>query len=578
MDNANCVGGCKFETRSFQYRRRIPYSLGADPLPPVHPLSLKNLVDIDTDLISSQLYELYDSIILNDSGLERRYAFVQKLEQILKKEFPYKNIKTSLFGSTQSLLASNASDIDLCIITDPPQCAPTTCEVSAAFARNGLKKVVCISTAKVPIVKVWDSELQLSCDCNINKTISTLNTRLMRSYVLCDPRVRPLIVMIKYWAKRRCLNDAAEGGTLTSYTISCMVINFLQKRDPPILPSLQMLPHLQDSSTMTDGLDVSFFDDPDLVHGFGDKNEESLGILFVEFFRFFGYLFDYEHFVLSIRHGTFLSKRAKGWQFQLNNFLCVEEPFHTSRNLANTADEITMKGIQLEFRRVFRLLAYNCNVDDACSQFTFPSLTDTSFMDDYVNELQLEIVPGFSHGRDSSDTSCTESPPEPSHFAWAFDPYNATASPYYNQNINSSIDYSSIYSNDVPAIPPNVPYTFVDPYTYACYINNNSYLPPSYMDFYTWYNSPYPKSSHHFDERHGGDRHEKNLSNSRRYSRNKFHKKKQSSGPFQYYPDAFSFTPTDNNSPPSNSSSSEVVSPVSLHSEPVLSTVQAFKS
>ena len=33
------------------------------------------------------------------------------------------------------------------------------------------------------------------------------NTRLIRAYVDLDPRVKPLIVLIKYWAKRRSLND-----------------------------------------------------------------------------------------------------------------------------------------------------------------------------------------------------------------------------------------------------------------------------------------------------------------------------------------------------------------------------------
>jgi DNA polymerase sigma len=33
------------------------------------------------------------------------------------------------------------------------------------------------------------------------------NTKLIRAYVDLDSRVKPLIILIKYWAKRRALND-----------------------------------------------------------------------------------------------------------------------------------------------------------------------------------------------------------------------------------------------------------------------------------------------------------------------------------------------------------------------------------
>jgi DNA polymerase sigma len=88
-------------------------------------------------------------------------------------------------------------------------------------------------------------------------------------------------MIIKYWAKSRLLNDAAGGGTLTSYTWILMVINFLQTRKPPILPSLQKLPHQQRSSN---GIDVGFFDDISQLKDFGAENKESLGGLLYSFF------------------------------------------------------------------------------------------------------------------------------------------------------------------------------------------------------------------------------------------------------------------------------------------------------
>ena len=68
--------------------------------------------------------------------------------------------------------------------------------------------VVCRAGAKVPIVKMWDPELQLACDLNVNNPLALENTRMIKTYVQIDERVRPLAKIIKYWTKRRILNDA----------------------------------------------------------------------------------------------------------------------------------------------------------------------------------------------------------------------------------------------------------------------------------------------------------------------------------------------------------------------------------
>ena len=94
-------------------------------------------------------------------------------------------------------------------------------------------------------------------------------------------------MIIKYWAKSRLLNDAAGGGTLTSYTWILMVINFLQTRDPPILPSLHEIEYKQ---RFSNGIDVGFFDDIARLKNFGSKNTESLGGLVYAFFvRYVGF-------------------------------------------------------------------------------------------------------------------------------------------------------------------------------------------------------------------------------------------------------------------------------------------------
>lgn len=159
------------------------------------------------------------------------------------------------------------------------------------------------------------------------------------------------------------------GGTLSSYTWICLIINFFQTRNPPILPSLQARPH--NKRTTPEGLMCSFDDDLNVLSGFGKKNKQSLGELFFQFFRYYAHDLNYEKDVISVREGRLVSKEGKGWHLLQNNRLCVEEPFNTSRNLGNTADDTSFRGIHIELRRAFRFIS-NGNLAVCCEQYEYP--------------------------------------------------------------------------------------------------------------------------------------------------------------------------------------------------------------
>jgi DNA polymerase sigma len=79
-----------------------------------------------------------------------------------------------------------------------------------------MENVVCIPQAKVRIVKVWDPVLKLACDMNVNNTLALENTRLIKTYVQIDERVRQLGMIVKHWTKQRILNDAGTCSHLFS--------------------------------------------------------------------------------------------------------------------------------------------------------------------------------------------------------------------------------------------------------------------------------------------------------------------------------------------------------------------------
>ncbi|KAL1967704.1 hypothetical protein VTN77DRAFT_2961 [Rasamsonia byssochlamydoides] len=362
------LGGCKYETGMAFFRRRMPYSLGGDLLPEEKVGLKERLSPEEEEKLNREMGELYDRLLPSAESDDRRRQLVRKLEKLFNKQWPGNDIKVHVFGSSGNKLCSSDSDVDICITT-PYKELEHVCLLAEVLANHGMERVVCVSHAKVPIVKIWDPELKLACDMNVNNTLALENTRMIRTYVDIDERVRPLAMIIKYWTKRRVLNDAALGGTLSSYTWICMIINFLQTRDPPILPSLQTRPHKQ--RVTPNGVQVSFDDNMDSLVGFGRKNKQSLAELLFQFFRYYGHEFDYEKHVISVREGKLISKEGKGWHLLQNNRLCVEEPFNTTRNLGNTADDTSFRGVHMELRRAFKAVA-EADLEKCCEQYVFP--------------------------------------------------------------------------------------------------------------------------------------------------------------------------------------------------------------
>ncbi|CAG8565943.1 16835_t:CDS:2 [Gigaspora margarita] len=273
---------------------------------------------------------------------EKRKNFVKKIETILKHEWPNVEIKVNI--STVNLLGTSTSDVDICVTT-PSKELENMLTLSEKLQKYEMKVVKSVPHAKVPIVKFCDPTLKLACDINVNNAQALSNTNLIKSYVSLDSRVRPLVMIIKHWARRQDLNDAACG-TLLSYTWTCMVLNFLQMRYSPILPVLK----INEKELLETSSELLF------------KNNESIGGLLFAFFKWFAYNFDYKNYVISLRLGKYLNKWEKNW---LNRKLCIEEPFNPERNLGNGVNNCRFKKIIKEFRRAVKYL-YNANLELCC--------------------------------------------------------------------------------------------------------------------------------------------------------------------------------------------------------------------
>lgn len=182
------------------------------------------------------------------------------------------------------------------------------------------------------------TDIGIQCDINFSAHLALHNTLLLRCYSHSDPRVKPMILFIKNWAKIRGINTPYRG-TLSSYGYVLMVLHYLVNiAQPFVCPNLQMVqrdppPTLSsteiEAQTTCQGRDVRFWRNEAAISDLANRghlnhNKDSVGTLLRGFFEYFaqsgqmttvqGRGFDWGRDVLSLRtpYGR-LSKQEKGW-------------------------------------------------------------------------------------------------------------------------------------------------------------------------------------------------------------------------------------------------------------------------
>ncbi|KAF4976434.1 hypothetical protein FZEAL_6914 [Fusarium zealandicum] len=178
----------------------------------------------------------------------------------------------------------------------------------------------------------------VQCDINFSAHLALHNTALLRCYSHTDPRVRPMVLFVKHWAKTRGINSGYRG-TLSSYGWVLMVLHYLVNvAEPFVSPNLQQLapppppglsPAELENSVSCQGHNVQFWRNEDeilrLAHGNHlNHNSETIGHLLRGFFEYYAHSgalstssgrgFDWGRDVLSLRTpGGLLAKQEKGW-------------------------------------------------------------------------------------------------------------------------------------------------------------------------------------------------------------------------------------------------------------------------
>ncbi|KAI9769996.1 MAG: hypothetical protein M1840_003707 [Geoglossum simile] len=227
----------------------------------------------------------------------------------------------------------------------------------------------------------------IQCDINFSNLLALYNTALLRCYSHSDPRVRPMVIFIKAWAKKRKINSPYHG-TLSSYGYVLLVLHYLLNvASPPVLVNLQHAWEFSErefhlDGGLCEGYDVKFWCDEEEIKrlaslGQFTQNKQPLGVLLRDFFEYYSHQgphiikngFVWNLNTISIRtQGGLLSKQVKGWteaktvciggkEVRQRYLLAIEDPFETDHNVGRTVTYHGILAIREELRRAWRIIS-----------------------------------------------------------------------------------------------------------------------------------------------------------------------------------------------------------------------------
>nr|XP_020023024.1 terminal uridylyltransferase 4 isoform X3 [Castor canadensis] len=301
------------------------------PLPP-----MTNRFREILDLVCKRCF---DELSPPFSEQHNREQILIGLEKFIQREYDEK-ARLCLFGSSKNGFGFRDSDLDICMTLEGHEnaeklnCKEIIENLAKILKRHpGLRNILPITTAKVPIVKFEHRRSGLEGDISLYNTLAQHNTRMLATYAAIDPRVQYLGYTMKVFAKRCDIGDASRG-SLSSYAYILMVLYFLQQRKPPVIPVLQeIFDGKQIPQRMVDGWNAFFFDKTEELKkrlpSLG-KNTESLGELWLGLLRFYTEEFDFKEYVISIRQKKLLTTFEKQWT---SKCIAIEDPFDLNHNL-----------------------------------------------------------------------------------------------------------------------------------------------------------------------------------------------------------------------------------------------------
>ncbi|KAL4698381.1 hypothetical protein H8959_011038 [Pygathrix nigripes] len=307
--------------------------------------------------IDDQLNTLLKEFQLTEENTKLRYLTCSLIEDIAAAYFPDCVVRP--FGSSVNTFGKLGCDLDMFLDLDETRNLSTH-KTSGNFLmefqvknvpseRIATQKILsvigecldhfgpgCVGVQKIlnarcPLVRFSHQASGFQCDLTTNNKIALTSSELLYIYGTLDSRVRALVFGIRCWARAHSLTSSIPGAWITNFSLTMMVIFFLQRRSPPILPTLDSLKTLADAEDkcIIEGNNCTFVHDLNRIKPSG--NTETLELLLKEFFEYFGN-FAFNKNSINIRQGREQNKPD-------SSPLYIQNPFETSLNISKNVSQ-----------------------------------------------------------------------------------------------------------------------------------------------------------------------------------------------------------------------------------------------
>lgn len=147
-----------------------------------------------------------------------------------------------------------------------------------------------------------------------------------------DQRVRPLTFCVRRWAQACGLTNPSPGRWISNFSLTCLVIFFLQQSKQPVLPAINTLIKSalpEDKRLIEDGINCTFARNFQNI-GFHSNNTSKVSELLLQFFEFYSQ-FDFQNKAISLNEGRAVSKPDHSALYIVNP---LERLLNVSKNVS----------------------------------------------------------------------------------------------------------------------------------------------------------------------------------------------------------------------------------------------------
>ena len=395
-----------------------------------------------TDKLSLILNNLAKENSMSERLYNKRLEIVDELNCMLKKNDNFKNMSVRLFGSSINGFALKSSDVNLELMTSDDTrrefLAKDLANVSDQIdkLRQHFIHIWNEFNLKIPKVHFTDKSSQLSCELTIYCERNYRSSQLLHYYSLVDERVKVLVIALRKWAKIYDFDDQ-ENGTWPPHSFAILVIHYLQRCVPPVLPCFHEIWSLNSSNVANSESEGSpnkveendiedFPDVKPIISSWKSQNNESVGELWLGMLRYYSVCFDLENDVVSIRNtGRPDTHKTKHWGSRV---LAIEDPCRPSMNLSRSIPNMNIYNTFIQqFRYTYRYFATPTVRPNPKSFSNLPLFNEQNFdvtldadyykkpqADDIymkMHQLKLDIL-NYEYNDDETDESDEETDEE----------------------------------------------------------------------------------------------------------------------------------------------------------------------